>query len=57
LTYTGPVIKGLPPMKVGFEVSTYIDNNDIYGGDWAIKAFVIPILPTPIRKLFPGLYK
>ena len=57
LTYTGPVIKGLPPMKVGFEVSTYLDQNDIYGGDWGFKFFVIPILPTPIRKLFPSLYE
>lgn len=57
LTYTGP-LPGLPmPMKVGFEVSTYVDQNDIYGGDWGIKVFAIPILPTPVRKLFPGLYR
>lgn len=57
LTYTGP-IPGLPvPMKVGFEVSTYVDHNDIYGGDWAVKVFAIPILPSPVRKLFPGLYR
>ena len=57
LTYTGPIFKGLPPMKVGFEVSTYADQDDLYGGDWGIKLFVVPILPTPIKKLFPGLYR
>lgn len=57
LTYTGPILESLPPMKVGFEVSTYADQNDLYGGDWGVKVFVIPILPTPVRKLFPGLYQ
>lgn len=57
LTYTGPVLKGLPPMKLGFEVSTYADQDEFYGGDWGIKVAVIPILPSPIKALFPGLYK
>lgn len=57
LTYTGPIVESLPPMKVGFEVSTYADQNNFYGGDWGVKVFVIPILPTPVRKLFPGLYQ
>ncbi len=56
LTYTGPIIKGLPPAKVGFEVSTYADQNSLYGGDWGVKVFVIPILPSPVRALLPGLY-
>ena len=47
---------GLPPAKVGFEVSTYADQDQFYGGDWGVKVFVIPILPSPIRALLPSLY-
>jgi len=57
LIYTGPVIEGLPPMKLGFEVSTYADQDELYGGDWAIKVVINPIVPSPIKALFPRLYE
>ena len=55
--YTGPVFgSNLPPWKIGFEFSTYADQNDFYGGDFAFKIYANPILPSPIKKLFPRLF-
>ena len=57
VSYTGIIIDGLPPFKLGLEAYTYVENSDIFGNDWGIRILIAPILPSPIKKLFPSLYE
>ncbi|MGI9414746.1 MAG: hypothetical protein ACR2PM_13815 [Hyphomicrobiales bacterium] len=57
VTYTGPVLPGLPPFKISVEAFNYLEQSDILGSDWGVKVAIIPILPSPIRTLFPSLYE
>jgi len=44
------------PFKVGFEAQYYVEKPDLYGQEWNFRVFVSPILPSPLKSIFPSFF-